>query len=384
MPAANQLRVAIIQSAVPHYRRDYYERLLQESSINYTVFCQPTFPAANLDLIHRELGCDYVEVAFVGRGNRLVWQWLPLRNLWSGYDVYVFYGNPRVFSNVLWATLFRLLGKPIVIHGPARSFRAYSPTERLRLLWWRCFRHFLVYTDQEADFLLTHGFAGRDVVGMNNGLNQEAIEQAAIGWQSDRLNQWQITEGTNGRKVILSVARLVDKNRFDLVLSSLPALLLEHPNLLWCVIGDGPLRRQLQDEANRLGVSDHVRMLGQIYNEDDLAPWFLSSEILVHPSAIGLSLLHAFGYGLPVVTHDNTRRHGPEIAAFQNRVNGLMYRENSVISFTQCVSELLSDESLRKRMGEAGLNATRHAYNTQVMAERFTKITWNAYNYSIN
>ena len=58
----------------------------------------------------------------------------------------------------------------------------------------------------------------------------------------------------------------------------------------------------LQSIAEELDVEQYVRWLGSIYDEAQLAPWFLTADAFVYPGAIGLSVLHAMGYGLPVVT----------------------------------------------------------------------------------
>ena len=51
---------------------------------------------------------------------------------------------------------------------------------------------------------------------------------------------------------------------------------------------------------SRAAALDLVGDLGSIYDEIELAPWFLTADAFVYPENIGLSILHAFGYGLPV------------------------------------------------------------------------------------
>jgi glycosyltransferase involved in cell wall biosynthesis len=105
-----------------------------------------------------------------------------------------------------------------------------------------------------------------------------------------------------------------------------------HPDLLWCVIGDGPERKALEEQALRLGITWHVRWLGTIIDEAELAPWFLSSQALVHPNGIGLSLLHAFGSGVPVVTQGDAATHGPEFDAFTAGETGFLHERGIIVS----------------------------------------------------
>ncbi len=365
------MRVAIVTNVIPTYRRGFYERLCHLADLQVTLFCQPTMPDFNIRPIHNELDCFSQEIRYRGSEKGAVWQWLPVRSLWSDFDIYVFYGNPRIVSNVIWATLFRFAGKHVILWGQGHTAGANQRTERLRLRWWQVFDRLLVYTDQEAVSLEEQGFANGQVIGLNNGLDQKQIDDAKLLWPAERLASWQKQYGIFERPVLLSVARLDKKNRFDQVIEILPRLLQAQPNLIWIVIGDGVELDSLQSQAAQNGVADHIRWLGSIYDEDALTPWFLSSDLLVHPGAIGLTLMHAFGYALPVITHDNPARQMPEIAALQNGVNGLIFAENNIDSLYETVALLLSDGELRHYLGENALQTVRTEYNVDVMVERF-------------
>ena len=90
----------------------------------------------------------------------------------------------------------------------------------------------------------------------------------------------------------------------------------DFPNLVWCVIGEGAEREHLDELVRANQLQGTVRFLGKIMDETALAPWFLSSEVLIHPTGVGLSLIHAYGYGLPAILGADADRHMPEFAAF--------------------------------------------------------------------
>jgi glycosyltransferase involved in cell wall biosynthesis len=371
---ASALRVAVITNIIPAYRRDFYRRIFADPALEVTVYCQNHIPGMNLPSIHGEFGDRVVEVAdLTFNHERLGWQHLPLLKLLKSHDIFFVYGNPRVFSNILISLLLKLLGKAVVIEGQLHTGGSKQIFERIRLTWWRLFDHVFLYNDAEtARLKQKNSFADKNILAMNNGLDQAEIDAAAMQWSVQELLAWRQQQQVEGKTLILSCARLERKNRFDLMIECLPALRVAHPQLLWCVIGAGAELEALQAKADRLGVAAMIRWLGPVYDEDQLAPWFLSSQVLVHPGAVGLSLLHAFGYGLPVITHDNSEEHMPEFAVLEPGLNGEVFRYADLQSMIATIAKSLSTE--KGGMTDYALQTVRNRFNTQVMAQRFREM----------
>jgi glycosyltransferase involved in cell wall biosynthesis len=373
------LRVAVVTNVLPHYRSAFYRLLFQRPDLGVTVFCQASIPGMNLHLDHERFGERVVIVpAACTHRERLGWQWLPWGRLLSSFDVLFVIGNPRILSNLVLASLARALGKPVILWGQAHSAGASPFTEGLRLGWWRWFDNLFVYTDGEARRLKARGFRRQHIVGMNNGLDQGEIDRAAMAWSSADLLAWRRREGVAERTLVLSCARLEPKNRFELWVDAMPAVIARHPDLRWAVIGDGPERERLEARIEGLGLASHVRWVGALLEESGLAPWFLSSELLVHPAGIGLTLLHAFGYGLPVVTSDDAATQMPEFDAFVPNETGLLYRHGDVTSLADAVCRCLEEAPARERMRRRGRQIARDEFNVEVMVERFAAIAKHA------
>lgn len=364
-------KIALIENLIPSYRVDYYNRLSESGAYEFTVFCQVEDRAWNLELAHDQISLDVETLPYIGLGRQLKWQRLPLRELWSRYDAFVFYANPRYLSNFVWATVFRILGRKVILRNQAFTAGANPISEWIRLSWYRQFENLLVYTDHEVKRLRDRGLRSRRIVGYQNGLNQGAIDAAAEHWMDDRCNEWRSQMDLNGKRLVLSVARLERKNRFDLVIEAVSRLRDDFPDLVWCLIGGGTEEERLRKAVKDCGLESCVRFVGPVYDENLLAPWFLCSDFLIHPGAIGLTLLHAFGYGLPVVTHDNSKNQMPEFAALRNGKNGLLFVENQVDSLVEAMSRLLGDAPLRQSLRAACLQTARSEFNTAIMAERF-------------
>jgi glycosyltransferase involved in cell wall biosynthesis len=372
-------RIAVLTNVLPSYRQGFYDRLFARADLVTTVYCQPAIAGINVRSIHaRYPGRVRLVQGIAARGEAIGWQFTPWRSVLFDYDVVVVDGNPRSLSRALTATVLRLLRRTVVLWTAGHSYGANPLTERARLWWTRMFDRLLVYTDAEVRYLRDKGFATQDIIALNNGLDQVQIDAATTGWSAPRLDEWRRQQNLSGRTVLLSCARLDPKNRFEQMVTAMPKILRQVPNAIWCVIGSGTEEARLVSQVRDAGLSDRVRFVGELYEEIDLAPWFLSAAVFVHPAAIGLSILHAFGYGLPVVTHSTAEHHGPEFTAFTEGLSGRTYREHDIAGLASAVIGLVQDQAARSVMARHVRHVARAEYNVDVMVERFVTAVRNA------
>jgi glycosyltransferase involved in cell wall biosynthesis len=100
----------------------------------------------------------------------------------------------------------------------------------------------------------------------------------------------------------------------------------------------------------------------------------MSARALVHPGKIGLSLLHAFGYGCPVVTNGDIGAHTPEIAAFRVGETGLLFNEKDPGALAAAIGAIVSSPESRERMSRCAIRVAREDFNVGVMVERFGQL----------
>jgi glycosyltransferase involved in cell wall biosynthesis len=365
-------RVAIVTNVLPSYRQGFYDRVFARHDVDVHVYCQDRLAGTNVKTIHDRYPAQVTVVRTrVLNGPAVTWPSLPWRQLLSGYDVVFVDGNPRFLSHAVAATLLRVLRRNVVLWTMAHSFGANRFSEAVRLFWTRGFGHLFLYTDAEVRALRARGFVRHALNAMNNGLDQRRIDRVSAGWDEGRLAAWRDANGLAGRTVLLSCTRLDPKNRLELMMEALRAVARVCPDVTWCLVGGGSEEARLKALARELSVSDHVRFVGELYDDEQLAPWFLSAQLLVHPGAIGLSLLHAFGYGLPVVTNANAAGHGPEFAAFEEGVSGRTFREGDADDLARTLIALLQDAPALVPMRGHVLEVVRERFNVDVMVDRF-------------
>ena len=374
-----KLKIGITTNIITTYRKGFYDRLFSKPDIDVTVYCQDHMPGMNLLSIHKQYPSNVKIIKFISaKKEKIVWQFLPWTEIITKYDVVFISGNPRVLSDVVLGTLLRLMGKRVVLWTMAHSYRGNKLTESIRLLWSQIFQNIFVYTDKEVEYLKEKGFRNHYILGMNNGLDQKNIDSIVSKWTEEKITKWMELHDYQNKKIIISCARLETKNNFGLVIEALPKIVQKIPNLLWFLIGGGAEEENLKKLASKLRVEKHIVFLGAIYEEEKLAPYFLSSLLFIHPAAIGLSLLHAFGYGIPVIVHDQIDLHGPEYAAFQNHITGKNFKFNDPDDLANVIITLLNNPNEINQMKRNVQKIAREQYNVDIMVDRFIQMANHA------
>lgn len=364
-------KIAIIQNIVPIYRKGFYDKILANKNYKITIFCNDKIPFLNVLSVHN-LYSDNVNLINFYSNNKykILIQKLPFFNLKNQYDILIFDGNPRHLTQVIFATILRMLGKRVVISSSAHSRRNHSVSIFIRQIWWKIFKYFMLYNEKDISILEEAGFKKKVLLSLNNGLDQEEINAIKSKWNQESLSKWKGKNKLTNRIVLLTVGRL-NRGKYEIMLSVLPELVKEYPQILWCIIGDGDGKMMIEEEICRYNLNNNVKLCGAIYDEEELAPWFLSSFIFVYPTAIGLSLLHSYGYGLPVITHNDSNIHGPEFSLFKEYETGLTYNNNSPDSLLNVLKNAIENPQLVNKMRLNVLFIANEKYNTKIMAARF-------------
>ncbi len=250
------------------------------------------------------------------------------------------------------AVMKSLLKTPFIVFAHALEFLRFPPHS----LGWRVCRW--VYEQAQAvaavssttKLLLTQrGIPAEKVHTVWWGVNEDAFAPVPP------LNNWNGTS-FSGRKVLLTVGRLVPRKGVDKVLEALPTVIAQHPEVLYVVVGDGPYRLTLQKLAEQLGVADHVLFTGRV---PDVRPFYHACDIFVMPTreegrgdveGLGLVYLEAAACGKPVIASAV----GGAADTVVPETTGLFVDPLNPQDIAQAILRLLNDPNLAWRLGKAG------------------------------
>jgi glycosyltransferase involved in cell wall biosynthesis len=161
---------------------------------------------------------------------------------------------------------------------------------------------------------------------------------------------------TDSPPTILFIGRIVEKKGLTYLLDACRILATSGHDFQLRVIGEGPLLEQCREKARVIG--ERVAFLGKVPPErvrDELA----SAQIVCMPSieasdgdneGLPIVSLEAQAASRPVVAFDQ----GPVPESIEDGVTGLLAKDRSPEDLASCLSRLLHDPELCRRMGEKG------------------------------
>lgn len=341
-------KVRIFQPLVPHYRVGLFKGIGRQLPGRVEV-CAPE----NQGEYNKSIPVDGVLCDFCHPERKVgpfyIMKRATLKGMQRG-DVVVIEGNIRKLSFLRIALQAKLRGIGVVWWGLHRMPDQKKLPEAVRV-W--IMKHLassiLFYNQTGVDWFKACGEDISRVFAVGNAIDQQPIKTELEYWTPNRLSAFSRANGLSSARVLLACTRLSDKVRLHEAIRAMAEPDMPHDVIL-AVIGDGPLREELMKLAKDTGVEEKIRWLGAMFDQHDMAPWFLSAKLFVYPGPVGLGILHAMAYGLPAVLNDT--HNSTEAEAFENGKCGLMFKEFDVADLARTIQTLLNDERNTNLMGE--------------------------------
>jgi glycosyltransferase involved in cell wall biosynthesis len=152
---------------------------------------------------------------------------------------------------------------------------------------------------------------------------------------------------------VVFTGRLAPVKRVDLLLRAFARVRESLPGVTAVIVGDGELRRELEQLSADLGLSAAVSFVG---HQKDVAAWLTRAKVFVLPSdseGLSLALMEAMRCGLPAVVS----RTGDLDDLVEDGVNGYLVSARTPDAFAEPIAALLADADRRTRFGAAARRA---------------------------
>lgn len=168
-------------------------------------------------------------------------------------------------------------------------------------------------------------------------------------------------------KVISCVSRLEVSKGHTYLIQAAARLKNKHPLLRVLVVGDGSLINELQEQANKEGVAEHICFLGR---RSDVPDILAASDIFVLPSlheGVPLVVLEAMAAQKPVVATNipGTRE------LITDGGDGFLVQAQDEAGLADKLDELLSNPETGRSMGEKARAKVKKQFTAKMMVEKF-------------
>ncbi len=167
-------------------------------------------------------------------------------------------------------------------------------------------------------------------------------------------------------KNVLAVGRLSEEKDIKSLLDIWAIVMGKVSDWHLNIVGDGALRKDLEEHIIRLGLSSSVSLLGE---QKDVEPYYLNSSIYVMTSrfeGFGMVLAEAQHFGVPTISYDCP--FGPR-DIISNGEDGFLVSPNDKDTFAENLLRLMQDDELRKQMGQKAKVASQRFEVRTVMSK---------------
>ncbi len=252
------------------------------------------------------------------------------------------------------AMLYRLMtGTPydVLLHGMDFDL-ARANKKKCFVMWWvlRCARR--VFANSKALSLEVERFAKRSCDVLYPCVSDGLIEAAAL-----------IGERSGSGMKLLTVSRLVERKGHRKVLEAM----VQIPEITYTIVGDGPMKRVLEEDVKRLGLENRVTFM-QFVSDGKLPELYASHDIFVMPTTktatdregFGIVYLEAGLFGLPVIA---TRHPGVDEAVIDEETGVLI--EDTPSALIDALTRLVNGPALRQQFGRAAKARVLKSFTAQ-------------------
>ena len=322
------MKAFFLQPLIPHYRELFFRKLVYHFPGD--IWCyEDARSRSSGGFSHSSLLCDHLSNISIGP----VLIYSPIIALSRKYNVLVLmlhFGHITTWLLLLTKFIHR---KKIVLWGHGISVKRYHTEEGKPsvLLKWMIGLADLVwlYTEKEVGIWRKNIRRSDHIVSIDNTVSNvsQLLSYESVLPKNELKTKYSISE----RNIFIYCARftLVER-RADILVEVIRA---SNPNVGFVIIGDGPYKPDFSEFAN-------VYEFGSLYDEDVKRDLFSLADVYIQPGWLGLSIVEAMSYGLPIFTmkRDADVKQCVEYFYLEDSEAGLIF--DSVGEFVEAVNRV--------------------------------------------
>jgi L-malate glycosyltransferase len=264
------------------------------------------------------------------------------------------------YANLTLIPAARLARVPVVIGSHRQLGDLMTPAQfRAQTAAFRWCDAVVCNSQAAADRLIAAGLSPDKIVVIGNALPAEAFTTAPA-----------VMPKPSGVVRVGMVARMNHRYKNHSGFLRIAAAIHTHmPNVEFVLVGDGPLRHELEREAASLGLGASAIFLG---DRQDMPAVLASIDVAVNTSgseSLSNVLLEAMAASLPAVAYDvggNSELLSPE--------RGALISAGKESAFADAVQKLLADSTLRQQLGHNARQFAQETFSLDQVRQRYVEL----------
>ena len=367
----------IFQRILPHYRIGFFKKLIR------------TFPSAKIIY-----GQPYKNETLKNESMIDTLHFQQCRNLYfdktgkvflSGIYSMLFRQRPRVIIsvfntgnlNIAMLFMLRFVYKYKLIlwsfgYDPVRGFNPEkNSSDKVRL-----------YYSQKADAVLFYWKNGLDKVA-EYSKRKDHYFVAPNTLDTDKLTELRKQFEITGKQKIkgelgidtdyhfIYVGRLIADKQADLLLKAFKIVEDKNENCSLTIIGDGPERSNLERLKDELDIKK-IFFAGEITDDNLTGKWIFASDAFIMPGRLGLSVVHSFCFGTPVISQSKDYNyHGEGIGYLHDNLNGILVPDGDTGALASAMIKIVIDKDFSAALRKNAIQTTENECSVQNMISGF-------------
>ena len=307
------------------YRAPIFKLIDQEFDCDFYIGDRVSYPLKLMN--YNELKGFQKLLKFQKIFHNFYWQRGAISLVFKPYKTYIITGEPYCIST--WVLLFfaKILRKKTFLWSHGWYGRESNIKKIIKKIFFSLSTKVILYGDHARNLMIKEGVNQNKLVCVYNSLdtNNQVKIRGTLNYSSIYENYF-----GNNDPVILFIGRITKSKKLNQLILCLRLLHQKNITCNLIIIGSGEYEFSLSELVSKYKLNNNVWFYGSSYNEKKIANLIFNANVCVSPGNVGLTALHCFAYGIPVITHNNFTNQGPEFESITPNLNGDFFIEDSI------------------------------------------------------
>lgn len=225
-----------------------------------------------------------------------------------------------------------------------------------------------------ADVLVAVGFNQKKQIARTYRISPSKIHTIYNGISIVNIHKFSIKKellGNRDQVIIGSISTFIYQKGIDILLEIAEEIRVRKHNVIFWVVGDGPLRSELDQKRKRMGLEDTVKFMGWIPNAAEIV--LPEIDIFLQTSrweAMSMVILEAMAAGKAIIATDV----GENRRIIEGAQAGYIVSQNDINSAAMYLEKLVNNPMLRYQTGMNGKESASKYFSVDRMTKKYENL----------